>query len=926
MHVRRPFFHFCFFLSLSSALLAAARADELLSGQAQANDNAIDLGELAVEATVIKNSVTAERKQASVSVDVLTADFFARFTGGDVSDLIVRVPGLSVTSRGSFAVVRGLAERYNPVMLDGIVLPSADPERQSPQLDLFPAKLVDAIIVSKSFEASLPATSSGGAIDLRSRPLPEGKSGKIQIGISVEQDALDDAGFFGSGNETHHDWLAEGTKGRAGAPASAAQFLARIKTKQQPLLPQSSSFPMGRSYAFNYENRLWLNREKEHALGFALMVNHDESYGSEHGEKLGIEDSIFTGSATAAKTGKISGHTGFTSANYEEFSRKVRLGLFASLGLALGREHTIGASAFLSRTGKDEVNISTKGIKTPDDYATLLILRDGFSAENADPSLVDHLDSTLGSLTNSIEMHYLQRQLSSLRLFGEHQLDLAGLLKLRWALADVASEQEEPDYSILPYEYRVIQKRYVLPFINAARPLTRYWRRTEEQTQVKRFDVEREWILSFLPQPLKVRAGLYDEGTRRDFTESSFSLRRGGGLLQATSLAGLVDTIANDVATKSGYTGLKLSPFASARRDAVATYLSAAVPLFVNKPWIKKLEFNASVRHDDFDLTSRGRGEIGNFKSNGFYGDLTRALGAPQSYPVSQIFTGAINSRRYYPAFGLTWTPRSRLNVRLNHSRTVARPSFREMGPYFTVDEVSDELQHGNVFLDESHVRSTDLRIEYFFPRSQDLVAFSAFAKDISHPIERVYFRSLDLGPVATWINNPGAATVRGIEGEFSKALDFLGPVGEWFTLGGNGTLLDATVARHPVFEKNQIAVARIGAERPLYDQPKWIANGYVTFRHQRAGFMCTLGYTAVSDVLRSINDISWDTYAQGHGRWDLSVRQDFLKRWTLQVAVRNLTDPGRRFIGDPHATTEEVVYRTFHDGRGYSLSLSRNF
>jgi hypothetical protein len=60
-------------------------------------------------------------------------------------------------------VVRGLAERYNPILLDGFVLPSSDPERQAPELDLFPTRLVDAVVVSKVFESRLPGTSSGGA-------------------------------------------------------------------------------------------------------------------------------------------------------------------------------------------------------------------------------------------------------------------------------------------------------------------------------------------------------------------------------------------------------------------------------------------------------------------------------------------------------------------------------------------------------------------------------------------------------------------------------------------------------------------------------------------------------------------------------------------------------------------------------------------
>jgi len=179
-------------------------------------DDVVMLDTLTVEGDLVKNSVVTARQNADVAVDLLTSADFGKFTGTDIADIAVRVPGISTTSQGSFAVVRGLAERYNPVMLDGIVLPSSDPERQSPELDIFPARLVDAIVISKSYTPNLPGTASGAAIDLRTKPLPEKRFVQVQVGIRTDDDYISNEAFLGSATGGGWDVFGFGKKDRQG--------------------------------------------------------------------------------------------------------------------------------------------------------------------------------------------------------------------------------------------------------------------------------------------------------------------------------------------------------------------------------------------------------------------------------------------------------------------------------------------------------------------------------------------------------------------------------------------------------------------------------------------------------------------------------------------------------------------------------------
>ena len=56
------------------------------------------------------------------------------------------------------------------------------------------------------------------------------------------------------------------------------------------------------------------------------------------------------------------------------------------------------------------------------------------------------------------------------------------------------------------------------------------------------------------------------------------------------------------------------------------------------------------------------------------------------------------------PAVGLTYRPLEGLALRAAYSQTVARPSFREMGFYVSVEPATDDLIVGNPQLGLSDV------------------------------------------------------------------------------------------------------------------------------------------------------------------------------------------------------------------------------
>ncbi|MGH9389073.1 MAG: TonB-dependent receptor domain-containing protein, partial [Vicinamibacteria bacterium] len=148
---------------------------------------------------------------------------------------------------------------------------------------------------------------------------------------------------------------------------------------------------------------------------------------------------------------------------------------------------------------------------------------------------------------------------------------------------------------------------------------------------------------------------------------------------------------------------------------------------------------------------------------------------------ILSLVNGEIDETKFLPSLGFTYRPIEGLNLRGAWSETVARPSFREMGFYVSVEPGTDDLVVGNPQLGLSDVESYDLRAEYTFGEAGDLAALSLFYKKIQDPIESIVirnplnFESSSTALYRTFFNNPNEATLKGLEVEARKNLGFLG-------------------------------------------------------------------------------------------------------------------------------------------------------
>jgi len=157
------------------------------------------------------NALIAYQKNTNTVASVISAESIKRSPDRNTAEILKRTPGASI-QEGKYIIVRGLADRYNQAMLNGILLTSTEPDRKTFSFDLFPSQIIDNIIINKAFVPELPGEWAGGLIQVNTKDVPTKNFFNIQIGTSANtlitgKDFLKD-----EGGKTDYLGLDDGTR------------------------------------------------------------------------------------------------------------------------------------------------------------------------------------------------------------------------------------------------------------------------------------------------------------------------------------------------------------------------------------------------------------------------------------------------------------------------------------------------------------------------------------------------------------------------------------------------------------------------------------------------------------------------------------------------------------------------------------------
>jgi len=886
---------------------------------------ALSYGEIVITADILSGSEAGLLRDRSKSIavsDAISSETISRSGSGDAAAAMSKVTGASVVS-GRYVYIRGLGDRYANTTLNGSSLPSADPDRKAFQLDLFPSALLDNIVTLKTFTPDKPGDFSGGLVDVATKSFPESFTLQLSASITYDDQSSGIDNFLSyAGSRT--DWL--GYDNGARALPEILEF--KDPEDQLPRESDLRDLRRGVTNEVRSDRADSLNAFTRAFNGVmsptfqSTPVNHSFSaaVGGQmklFGRPIGLSGSLTYGRSYIYYDDGIFSQwrlIGGDVASIENLSSTTYFGPNPDLDI-ITRADPKEASSFANIQGSDEVNWGASGTIAyqADDHhefvATILRTQSG---ESESTLLGGFRDQTGGTTFITRSLRYQQRALQSFQLRGVHVL---APLKIEWKASLAHNSQDEPDLRFFSSTQNIrenaagIDTTYSLGGGNAPPP-QRYFRNLNEESRGAVLDITipfRQW--SGLGARIKF-GGRYDRSTR-EFRQRRFEYHEGreidyrdfGGNAEkyfSGDNFGVLDTlhVGEIVAFNAGLYLQENSPSRAnydANRDIIATYLMLELPL---NPQLKII---GGIRAESTEIITESY-------------DLT----LPDS-----LRTGILETTDWLPSINLVYAVNEDMNIRLATTRTLARPTYRELAPFQSFNFVGGDVQEGNPLLNRTLITNYDARWE-MFAHAGEILAVSAFYKIFQDPIERV-LRNVGEGRFVSF-QNVDHARVLGAEFEARKRLspwtDL--PILKNISVGGNLSIVRSEV---DIPEEEMILIRasdpNARSSRSLEGQSPFLFNLNASYENYSSGTTIAIYYTIFGDRLLSVTEgATPDVFEKARSDLDITVSQDLPANLRLKVSAKNLLGSDVRRI----QTFKSRVYDYISYSRSRTLGIGISY
>ncbi|RAK52180.1 TonB-dependent receptor domain-containing protein [Phenylobacterium deserti] len=815
-------------------------------------------------------------QSASQVVSVLSTEQIARSGEGNIAGALTRVTGLSLVGSG-YVYVRGLGDRYSLALLNGSPLPSPEPLRRVVPLDLFPTSIVSSALVQKSYSVNFPGEFGGGVINLTTRSAPQ--EGFLTLGASISGDSETTLGTGYSYYGSRTDWTGY-DNGQRDIPAALSNFLSsgeRISSGQVNTGAIASELVNARNSLVQRIGDVQANFSTNLAAGKSFELG-DYTLGLIAGG--GYSNRWVTRDATNQTS--LQGDLSDLESNFRRVTTQNRLVTNGLLGLAL--------------------QFGDNTVRWTNVYIHDTIKHTRLSLGNRNGTQVDYMEQ---------DTAWYERQLIDTQVVGEFRPAENLSVDVRGSYAE--TKRESPFELALEYvRTNVAADPYGQYFVNRLNA-------NAGDATISFSDLnERLWSGGLdatyrIFSELSVTAGYAYSDTRRTSSRRDFQFQA-----PSTFPRG-VDMFRPDYLLQpsviSAY-GVSLVETNEGNPAFLATLKNHAGYLKANGQITDDLNFDIGVRYES---AQQQVSPIRVFNT-----------------PGASLAETDLDNDYVLPAATLTWDFHQDMQLRLNGSKTLARPQFRELIYQFYFDPDSNRMYRGNPLLVDSELTNAEARWEWYFGANQHLSA-AAFYKKIENPIEAfVSGESL-----TTSFANAPQAELYGFEVEAEKRFDLSGwsnpfMASRRLVLRGNYTFSDSSLK---VSEGDQVAVFASSSTRaadyfrdgaPMTGQSDHLVNLEIGLENPERLSQQTLLINYASERVTSrglANSGQPDVFEKP------GVRIDFVAREGVQVGnhevelkleARNLT--GRKYEEFQQSGDNRVDINTYTLGRFVALSASIRF
>lgn len=881
----------------------------------------------------------------------LSNEAFSQAAVSDAAGAVSKISGANIVG-GKYAVVRGLGDRYSNTLVNGALISSADPSKKAVQLDLFPADLLQSVVINKTFTPDLPAEFAGGIVLVETLRLPEKRVIDFEFGMKTNSNLGDtfyenpdgDRDYWGQRDDEiplsdlPEGFLSEGWSGRRPPGvrpegevsqqeqlARAAEAAAQMEAvhKSGGMLPKKRSPQEEQNFAFTFGDRYKFKSGVE--VGGVLAFTREA--GDQVRENVQVGRGINFGSDSKPGSDGTPGAEDFVVRTQTEdrYTEYLNWGLLLGAGIKVGDNHEIGFTGFRNTSAEDEVSLGRKISNIGGNFPPYL-------SSDSNPF-------GAGAYTYQAfdSINPLFRELETLQLDGTHKFGADDRqFRLDWMAARSNALEDRPNgrtffFSELDFaDPRIADSGDIyLPSLGtqltaadpfrSSPPLVVNFReslKTEEEAANESIDLTipawKESESAFLDFKIGTNHFIRDREVRgRLFTYNvsptlNNRLLGDGGTYGVDYRDGIDSPTEPDGSDRFlGWTGSQAS---SSSPDLIISESTLSGRTVRN--------VDAGNEIDAYYIMANaevaGWGLIGGVRMEDeerYYQVL------PRINPVAFVNDERVVTNNDYALPGITlWRnfgQNDQFRSTFAWSRTVARPTFYEYAPVEIQDQSTGDIIIGNPDLTDTLITNFDLRIDWLATDS-DRISINLFHKSMTDPIAQSYALEKK-----TWVNGE-SGTLTGLEIEFARQL------GAGFSFTSNYTLIDSLLRY--VQKINSQGESQV-VDSTFEGQPKNIFNLIFGYDNAEWGLRTSLVYNFTDSYLVGVPATveSPSIIRDPYHSLDFVVSKSFNAwncdgKFTLKIA--NLLDSDDTEVFAP----TQLVYRSYSPGQSVSISAYIEF
>ncbi len=865
------------------------------------------IGDKALSGKVIQTndlSLLNSIKSSMLITTGISAQQISRSADQDAGEVAKRLPGVTVVS--NFVNIRGMQERYNLTILNGMVAPSSEADRRAFSYDLLPSNMIDKMTVYRSPAPELLADWAGGVIKIETKNTSIAREIEVNLSTSYRSNSsFKDLYTYQGGKK---DWMGkdDGTRALiAGFPEAGAIPGGEFTNLSNPPDPIVTYTPeelatnamLGRSLFNNYDlgtknsgldYRAGINYYDSRKFG-KIRLSNLTSINTTQSKTIQYQDFIPEENERLNTEGEIQ-NSGATVYNDTINQQVSRWGLLQNLALTFSPKHSVQLNGLFNQLGIDEVYV-----------------RNGTDLRG---------DNTAGPSTKLIYT-YRSRTLLGLQASGKHAFgsEEAYTHKLTWTAAYNSSREEIPAQRLLVFRPLASANPSDPRFLNGQDTEfnanhSLFYSKTKEDNTLFSLDYEKKFKIG-----PTIKLGFFNENKVKPLTSR---LIRTGVNYADTITQFNIDGVFNN-AYKDDGTGARISDDSDlsgqfeANGKIYAGYGAINVPLFHDK-----LKIYGGVRYEGQNLL---------------------LMVPPSRYlEITGRNPELINRYIYYwlPSVNVNFNVTKKLALRAAYGETINRPNYRELIPLLVFDPRLENARVGNDSLKDAQVHNFDLRLEYY-PTDGEFISVGGYYKNLINAIEP-YIQQIGNGENILF-ENTKSAKVMGVEIELRKSFSFL----PWAWGRNLNTIANLALLKSEVQLKDSLYINQSGdfrdnrtSKRPLEGTANFVVNAGVYYDYEKWGTKVSAIYNVIGQRLITAGTSNYpDTYEMPRHALDLTLRQTITKFMELRLSVQDVLNQPRRLYRDydrdqrydptkrNKLTHNDWMYQEYKPGTYFTLGIN---